>query len=514
MPDNDYVAILDFGSQYTQLIARRTREASVFCEIHPPDVAPEVLKKHRLKGIVLSGGPASVYQRRAPTCDPKLFDLNVPILGICYGMQLGAKLLGSKVGAATDREYGRTDLHVKDGDKLFRGVPRDTQVWMSHGDKVDATTKDFTPLASTKNCAWAAVRHKKRAFYGVQFHPEVQHTPYGVQILRNFLYAICGCRGDWEMKSYVDNAIAEIRRTVGKDQVLCALSGGVDSGVVAALVHKAVTSRLTCVFVDNGLLRKNEAKRVRDFFEKRVHVNLVVVDATAKFMKVLKGVTDPEKKRTLIGHTFIDVFKAAAKPLKLVKYLAQGTLYPDVIESRSALGGPSAKIKTHHNVGGLPEQLGFKLIEPLRFLFKDEVRRIGRELGLPEELVRRQPFPGPGLAVRCPGLVTPERLAILREADDIVTQEIEKAKIQDRYWQYFAVLLPVKSVGVMGDERTFQEVVSIRIVESLDGMTADWARVPHEVLGSISSRIVNEVKGVNRVVYDISSKPPSTIEWE
>jgi GMP synthase (glutamine-hydrolysing) len=514
MPDNDYVAILDFGSQYTQLIARRTREASVFCEIHPPDVSPDVLKKHRLKGIVLSGGPASVYQRRAPTCDPKLFDLNVPILGICYGMQLGAKILGSKVGAATDREYGRTEMHVKDGDKLFRGVPRDTQVWMSHGDKVDATTKDFTPLASTKNCAWAAVRHKKRAFYGVQFHPEVQHTPYGVQILRNFLYAICGCRGDWEMKSYVDNAIAEIRRTVGKDQVLCALSGGVDSGVVAALVHKAVTSRLTCVFVDNGLLRKNEAKRVRDFFEKRVHVNLVVVDATAKFMKVLKGVTDPEKKRTLIGHTFIDVFKTAAKPLKLVKYLAQGTLYPDVIESRSALGGPSAKIKTHHNVGGLPEQLGFKLIEPLRFLFKDEVRRIGRELGLPEELVRRQPFPGPGLAVRCPGLVTPERLAILREADDIVTQEIEKAKIQDRYWQYFAVLLPVKSVGVMGDERTFQEVVSVRIVESLDGMTADWARVPHEVLGSISSRIVNEVKGVNRVVYDISSKPPSTIEWE
>ncbi len=514
MPDNDYVAILDFGSQYTQLIARRTREASVYCEIVAPDVKIEELKKHRLKGIILSGGPASVYQKRAPSCDPKIFDLNVPILGICYGMQLGAKILGSKVAASADREYGRTDLVIKDNEKIFRGVPRETQVWMSHGDKVEATSKDFVTLASTKNCPWAAVRHKKRPFYGVQFHPEVAHTPFGVQIIRNFLYAICGCRGDWEMKSYVDNAIAEIRRTAGKDHVLCALSGGVDSGVVAALVHKAITSRLTCVFVDNGLLRKGEAKRVRDFFEKRIHVNLVVIDAAQKFLKALKGVSDPEKKRTIIGHTFIDVFKQAAKPLKQVKYLAQGTLYPDVIESRSATGGPSAKIKTHHNVGGLPENLGFKLIEPLRTLFKDEARRIGRELGLPEELVRRQPFPGPGLAVRCPGPLTPERLDILREADDIVVQEIEKAKIQDKLWQYFAVLLPVKSVGVMGDERTYQETIAVRIVESLDGMTADWARVPYDVLGTISSRIVNEVKGINRVVYDISSKPPSTIEWE
>ncbi|HLF93573.1 MAG TPA: glutamine-hydrolyzing GMP synthase [Planctomycetota bacterium] len=514
MPDNDYVAILDFGSQYTQLIARRTREASVYCEIVSPDVKPEELKKHRLKGIILSGGPASVYQKRAPSCDPRIFDLNVPILGICYGMQLGAKILGSKVAASADREYGRTDLVIKDNEKIFRGVPRETQVWMSHGDKVEATAKDFATLASTKNCPWAAVRHKKRPFYGVQFHPEVAHTPFGVQIIRNFLYAICGCRGDWEMKSYVDNAIAEIRRTAGKDHVLCALSGGVDSGVVAALVHKAITSRLTCVFVDNGLLRKGEAKRVRDFFEKRIHVNLVVIDAAQKFLKALKGVSDPEKKRTIIGHTFIDVFKQAARPLKQVKYLAQGTLYPDVIESRSATGGPSAKIKTHHNVGGLPENLGFKLIEPLRTLFKDEARRIGRELGLPEELVKRQPFPGPGLAVRCPGPLTPERLDILREADDIVVQEIEKAKIQDKLWQYFAVLLPVKSVGVMGDERTYQETIALRIVESLDGMTADWARVPYDVLGTISSRIVNEVKGINRVVYDVSSKPPSTIEWE
>ncbi len=514
MPDNDYVAILDFGSQYTQLIARRTREASVYCEILTPEVRPEDLKKHRLKAIILSGGPASVYQKRAPSCDPKIFDLNVPVLGICYGMQLGAKILGSKVAAAQDREYGRTDIQIRDGEKLFRGVPRDTQVWMSHGDKVEATSKDFQALASTKNCSWAAVRHKKRPFYGVQFHPEVHHTPFGTQILRNFLYAICGCRGDWEMKSYVDNAIAEIRRTAGKDHVLCALSGGVDSGVVAALVHKAISSRLTCVFVDNGLLRKGEAKKVRDFFEKRVHLNLIVVDAAAKFLRVLKGVSDPEKKRTIIGHTFIDVFKQAARPLKQVKYLAQGTLYPDVIESRSAHGGPTAKIKTHHNVGGLPEHLGFKLIEPLRFLFKDEARRIGRELGLPEELVKRQPFPGPGLAVRCPGVLTPERLEVLREADEIVVQEIEKAKLQERLWQYFAVLLPVRSVGVMGDERTYQEVVAVRIVDSQDGMTADWSRIPGDVLGSISSRIVNEVKGINRVVYDISSKPPATIEWE
>jgi GMP synthase (glutamine-hydrolysing) len=429
-------------------------------------------------------------------------------------MQLGSKILGAKVSAANDREYGRTTIAVKNSDKLFRGVPNDTQVWMSHGDKVEGTSRDFEVLASTKNCAYAAVRHKKRPFYGVQFHPEVHHTPYGAQILRNFLYAICGCRGDWEMKSYVDNAIAEIRRTAGKEHILCALSGGVDSGVVAALVHKAVTSRLTCVFVDNGFLRKGEAKKVRDFFEKRIHVNLVCVDASAKFLKAIKNVVDPEKKRTIIGHTFIDVFKAAARPLKQIKFLAQGTLYPDVIESRSAHGGPSAKIKTHHNVGGLPEQLGFKLIEPLRFLFKDEVRRIGRELGLPEELVRRQPFPGPGLAVRCPGVVTPERLDILREADDIVVQEIEKSKLQEKIWQYFAILLPVKSVGVMGDERTYQETIALRIVESLDGMTADWARVPQDVLATISSRIVNEVKGVNRVVYDISSKPPSTIEWE
>ena len=514
MPDNDYIAIIDFGSQYAQLIARRTREASVFCEIHPPSVSVDDLKKHRLKGVILSGGPASVNLRRAPACDPRIFELGVPVLGICYGMQFGARTLGSKVTTSSDREYGRTSITVKEGDKLFRGISRDSVVWMSHADRVDADRKDFVVLAYTKNCSTAAVRHKKKPFYGVQFHPEVHHTPIGVQMIKNFLYAICGCRGDWEMKSYVDNAIAEIRRTAGKQHILCALSGGVDSGVVAALVHKAVSNRLTCVFVDNGLLRKGEPKRVRDFFERRMHVNLVCVDASKKFLKALKGVSDPEKKRNIIGHVFIDVFKKAARPMKEVKFLAQGTLYPDVIESRSSKGGHSAKIKTHHNVGGLPEKLGFQLIEPLRFLFKDEVRRIGRELGLPEELVKRQPFPGPGLAVRMPGPIKPDRLDVLRQADDIVVHEIEKAKLNEKLWQYFAVLLPVKSVGVMGDNRTYEECISVRLIESLDGMTADWGHIPNDVLGTISSRIVNEVKGVNRVLLDISTKPPATIEWE
>ncbi len=513
---NEFIAIIDFGSQYTQLIARRVREASVYCEILTPDATPEQITKDRkLKGVILSGGPASVYARGAPKCDRKVLDLPVPVLGICYGMQLATLLLGSKVKAAKDREFGSTDIKISDGDPLFRGVPRETTVWMSHGDRVEANTKEFAVLAATKNCPYAAVRHKQRRLYGVQFHPEVTHTPQGSQILRNFVYAICGCRGDWEMKSYIDSAVAEIRRTVGpQGRVICGLSGGVDSAVAATMVHKAVQARLTCVFVDNGLLRKDEGRKVRRVFGDQMHLNLVQVDAGAEFLRKLKGVRDPEKKRTVIGHTFVDVFERESKKLKGVGFLAQGTLYPDVIESRSAFGGPSAKIKTHHNVGGLPEKLKFKLIEPLRFLFKDEVRRIGRELSLPEHVVDRQPFPGPGLGVRCLGELTKERLEMLREADEIVTKEIEKAGVAKELWQYFAVLLTDRSVGVMGDERTYQNALAVRAVNSSDGMTADWARLPADTLSAISSRIINEVKGVNRVVYDVSSKPPSTIEWE
>ncbi len=513
---NEFIGIIDFGSQFTQLIARRIREASVYCEILTPDATPEQITKNRkLKGLILSGGPASVYARGAPKCDKKLFDLNVPILGICYGMQLATYLLGSKVSASKDREFGKTAIKVLDGDPLFRGVPRETTVWMSHGDRVEASSKEFQVLAQTKNCPYAAVRHKSRKLYGVQFHPEVTHTPQGSQILRNFVYAICGCRGDWEMKSYVDAAIADIRRTVGPHgRVICGLSGGVDSAVAATMVHKAIQGRLTCVFVDNGLLRKDEARKVRRVFGDQMHLNLVTVDATNEFLRKLKGKTDPEEKRKIVGKAFHDVFDREAKKVKDVTFLAQGTLYPDVIESRSAFGGPSVKIKTHHNVGGMPKDTKFTLIEPLRFLFKDEVRRIGRELGLPEHVVDRQPFPGPGLSVRCPGEITKERLEILREADEVVTKEIEKAGAHKDLWQYFAVLLPVKSVGVMGDGRTYESVVCVRAVQSSDGMTADWARVPADVLTSISTKIINEVKGVNRVVFDISSKPPATIEWE
>ncbi|MBI2932468.1 MAG: glutamine-hydrolyzing GMP synthase, partial [Planctomycetes bacterium] len=508
---NEFIGIIDFGSQYTQLIARRIREASVYCEILTPDATPEQFTKDRkLKGVILSGGPASVYQRGAPKCDKRIFDLGVPVLGICYGMQLATYILGSKVKAAKDREYGRTNIRILDGDPLFRGVPRETVVWMSHGDRVETNSKEFQVLAATKNCPYAAVRHKTRKLYGVQFHPEVAHTPEGAQILRNFVYAICSCRGDWEMKSYIDGAVAEIRRMVGpQGRVLCALSGGVDSAVAATLVHKAIQNRLTCVFVDNGLLRKDETKKVKRVFADQMHLNLVMVDAADEFLRRLKGVSDPEKKRTLIGHTFVQVFEREAKKIQGVGFLAQGTLYPDVIESRSTFGGPSAKIKTHHNVGGLPEKLKFTLIEPLRTLFKDEVRRIGRELGLPEHVVSRQPFPGPGLGVRCLGPLVKERLDVLREAEEIVAKEIEKAELHKDLWQYFAVLLPVSTVGVMGDERTYENVVALRAVQSNDGMTADWARLPADTLSAIASRIINEVKGVNRVVYDISSKPPA-----
>jgi GMP synthase (glutamine-hydrolysing) len=513
--EHELVGIVDFGGQYTQLIARRVREANVYCEILMPDVRADRLRGRPLKGLILSGGPASVYAPGAPRCDPKLLDLGVPVLGICYGMQLACLTLGSRVKAARDREFGRTDLRITDGSPLFKGVPRRTAVWMSHGDRVETASREFQVLAATRNCANAAVRHRARPLYGVQFHPEVVHTPQGGRILRNFLYGICACSGDWRTSSVIDQAVEDIRRAVGaKGRVICGLSGGVDSSVVATLVHRSVGSRLTCVFVDNGLLRQGEVESVRRLFRDHLHLNLVVADASEEFLEKLKGVADPEKKRRIIGHVFIDVFAREAKRIRGAQFLAQGTLYPDVIESRSAFGGPSAVIKTHHNVGGLPKRLKFKLIEPLRHLFKDEVRLIGRTLGLPTRLVDRQPFPGPGLAVRCLGPLSKPRLDLLRRADAIVTAEIEKAGLHAKLWQYFAVLLPVSTVGVMGDERTYDNVIAVRAVESVDGMTADWARIPNEILATISSRIVNEVKGLNRVVYDVSSKPPSTIEWE
>ncbi|HTF57489.1 MAG TPA: glutamine-hydrolyzing GMP synthase [Planctomycetota bacterium] len=513
--EHELVGIVDFGGQYTQLIARRVREAGVFCEILMPDVRAADLLRRNLRGLILSGGPASVYAPGAPRCDPRLFDLGVPVLGICYGMQLFCLALGSRVRAARDREFGRTDLRITDGSPLFKGVPRRTSVWMSHGDRVETPSREFQVLAATRNCANAAVRHRSRPLFGVQFHPEVAHTPHGSRILRNFLFDVCGCTGDWKTTSVIDQAVAEIRATVGpRARVICGLSGGVDSSVTATLVHRAVGNRLTCVFVDNGLLRLGEADVVRKLFRDRMHLNLVVADASEEFLKKLKGVSDPERKRKIIGAQFIEAFTREAKRVRGAEFLAQGTLYPDVIESRSAFGGPSAVIKSHHNVGGLPRRLKFKLVEPLRHLFKDEARLIGRALGLPTRLVDRQPFPGPGLGVRCIGPLSKPRLDLLRRADAIVTSEIEKAGLHEKLWQYFAVLLPVSTVGVMGDERTYDNVIALRAVESMDGMTADWARLPADVLATISSRIVNEVKGLNRVVYDISSKPPSTIEWE
>lgn len=514
MFDKELVAIIDFGSQYTQLIARRLRETNVYGEIFMPDVSPDKLSKHNLKGIILSGGPASVYANNAPRCDKGIFSLGVPILGICYGMQLGCEVLGTRVVPSRQREFGSADLRITHHDNLLKGFPTQTKVWMSHGDRVDGIKRNFDVLATTENSPYAAIKHKETNFYGVQFHPEVAHTPLGAKLLRNFLYGICGCKGDWNMGSYIKNTIEEIRQRVQDKKVLCALSGGVDSSVAATLIHKAIGNNLICVFVDNGLLRKNEAELVERVFKSRIKLNLKCVEASDGFLRKLKGVIDPEKKRKIIGNEFIQVFKKAARRMKGIEFLAQGTLYPDVIESRSAFGGPSATIKTHHNVGGLPKELGFKLIEPLRFLFKDEVRKMGRILGLPDEILNRQPFPGPGLAVRVLSEVTKRRLDILREADAIVREEIDNTQLAKKLWQYFAVLLPVNTVGVMGDERTYENVVALRIVQSSDGMTADWARIPEKILATISNRIVNEVKGVNRVVYDISSKPPSTIEWE
>jgi GMP synthase (glutamine-hydrolysing) len=506
------IIVLDFGSQYTQLIARRLRELSVYSEIWAPDTPSEKLRARKPVGIILSGGPKSVSDAGAPRCDPAIFGLDTPVLGICYGMQLMAHTLGGVVAPAAQREFGHATVKIAGHAPLFSGVPPEIQVWASHGDFVASPPAGFSVVATSANAPVAAMADPDKHLYALLFHPEVVHTDKGLEILRNFAYRICGCTGDWTMTSFVEEATSRIRAQVGDGRVVCALSGGVDSTVAALILHRAVGDRLTCIFVDNGVLRLDEAQQVRRRFE-RLDLPLTFVDASELFLERLAGVTDPEKKRKIIGATFIDVFEREAATLGSVDFLAQGTLYPDVIES-VAIVGQSALIKSHHNVGGLPERMRMKLVEPLRELFKDEVRAVGRKLGLDEEFVVRQPFPGPGLAVRILGEVTRPRLDLLRRADAIVAEEVKREGWYGKLWQSFAVLLPVQSVGVMGDERTYEYTVAIRAVESRDGMTADWARLPHQLLATVSSRIVNEVRGINRVVYDISSKPPSTIEWE
>ncbi|MGA3115632.1 MAG: glutamine-hydrolyzing GMP synthase [Syntrophobacteraceae bacterium] len=508
------VLILDFGSQTTQLIARRVRESHVFCEIHPFNMSLEAIKNFEPKGIILSGGPSSVHDAGAPLADPEIFELGIPILGICYGMQLLAHQLQGAVEKAQRREYGPATIDIDTPADIFYGIEKEgVRVWMSHGDRILKLPPSFKTMAHSDNSPAAAMGDSKRHLYGVQFHPEVAHTPCGKDILENFLFRICKCRPTWTMKSFVESAIASVRQKVGNDHVICALSGGVDSSVVAVLLHNAIGEQLHCVFVDNGLLRKGEAETVQRVFRDHFQINLMYIDASAEFLERLRGVSDPERKRKIIGNLFITIFEREAARIKDARYLAQGTLYPDVIESIS-FKGPSATIKTHHNVGGLPEVMKLELIEPLRELFKDEVRLVGRELALPERIIMRHPFPGPGLAIRIIGELSPANLEILREADAVIQEEIEASGWYEHVWQSFAVLLPIRSVGVMGDERTYDQVIALRAVESVDAMTADWARLPYEVLGRISNRIINEVKGVNRVVYDISSKPPSTIEWE
>jgi GMP synthase (glutamine-hydrolysing) len=510
------ILVLDFGSQYTQLIARRLRELSVYAEIIPFNTPIEKLKEKDPVGIILSGGPKSVSEASAPKCAPQLFELGTPVLGICYGMQLMTDVLGGEVRRSGQREFGHAHVRVtRNGTapKLFKEIPSELRVWASHGDDVNAVPPGFAVAATSATAPIAAMEAPDRDLYALLFHPEVAHTEHGVAILRNFAYDVCGCTGDWTIASFIEEATERIRQQVGSGKVVCGLSGGVDSTVAAMLIHRAIGDRLTCIFVDNGLLRYDEANQIVKRFTEKMRLPLDFVDASAIFLDRLAGVVDPEQKRKIIGATFIDVFEKRAKELGGFDFLAQGTLYPDVIESAS-VHGPAVVIKSHHNVGGLPERMHFRLVEPLRDLFKDEVRRVGQDLGLDREFVVRQPFPGPGLAVRLIGEITRERLNLLRLADKIVAEEIRKAGWYERLWQSFAVLLPVQSVGVMGDARTYESTIAIRAVESLDGMTADWARLPHDVLATISSRIVNEVRGINRVVYDISSKPPSTIEWE
>jgi len=512
----DLVVILDFGSQYTQLIARRVREAKVYSEIHPFSISLSELLDLKPKALILSGGPSNVYEKGAPLVPVELFGLGIPILGICYGMQLITHLLGGKVSGAQHREYGYAELEILEQGELFLGIKANNKrlsVWMSHGDRIEGLPEGFITLARSLNAPHAAIADPKRKIYGVQFHPEVAHTPSGMDILKNFLYRVAQINPTWTMSSFIESSVRAIKEEVGDKKVVCALSGGVDSSVTAVLIHKALGDNLIPIFVDNGLLRKEEPESVMELFSKHLGLKVQFVDASELFLKALKGVKDPEKKRKIIGRLFIDVFETKARAIEGVEFLAQGTLYPDVIESVSHRG-PSATIKSHHNVGGLPEHMNLKLIEPLRELFKDEVRELGLSLGLPEELVWRHPFPGPGLAVRILGEVTRRRLKILKEADYIITEEVIKAGVYRNVWQAFGVLLPVRTVGVMGDERTYEYVIAVRIVESQDAMTADWHRADYDLLSKISNRIINSVKGVNRVVYDISSKPPSTIEWE
>ncbi len=511
------IAILDFGSQYNQLIARRVRECRVYCEILPHNISTKKLMEKNPKGIILSGGPASIFDPGVPMSDKKIFGLGLPVLGICYGMQLMAHQLGGKVVTSERREYGKAELSINtEGKKspLFSGLVGNQRIWMSHGDRIAKLPAGFKGIGFTSNSPLAAMEDRKRGFYGVQFHPEVTHTINGLTILQNFLFKVAGCEPNWTMGSFIEQNVENLKKTVKNERVLCALSGGVDSSVLAVLIHKAIGNRLVSIFVDNGLLREGEAEEVVATFRDAFHLNFRIIHARDRFLGRLKGVTDPEQKRKIIGTEFINVFEEEAKRLGEIRFLAQGTLYPDVIESMSSFGGPSAVIKSHHNVGGLPEKLNMKLVEPLRVLFKDEVRELGRELGLPESIIGRHPFPGPGLAVRVLGRITKRNLEVVRKADAIVREEIRDSGLFDEVWQEFAVLLPVKSVGVMGDGRTYENVIAVRAISSRDGMTADWVKLPYPVLERISSRIVNEVKGVNRVVYDISTKPPSTIEWE